>query len=263
MWVLRDVVGTGAAGLRSLSKRRWPTTEAALDGSGSPPSLIIGNHDITRFISVAHGDADRDPWGETTGGAARRSRRVRAPAARARPRADAAGDPDDLLRRRGRPRRRQRPGQPPRHARPSSPTCKPQLLGQHRAPSPSLRRCLARPAARRASARWSSATPRTPSRVNADAVVLVSTATEPSTIALPSTAPPGAFVDALSGAAFTLGPASEPGRHASAVAPGFGAAGSMPACYRLKDSGATTRLHGRDAAGFGPAATTACSPRAR
>ena len=62
MWVLRDVVATERAGFDAIESM-LVKTEAAIEGSGSPMSSMIGNHDVTRFASVANGDAERSGWG--------------------------------------------------------------------------------------------------------------------------------------------------------------------------------------------------------
>lgn len=62
MWALRDAVATGRTGFVAVESI-LATTEAATAGSGSHMTLMIGNHDVARFASVAHGDAARSGWG--------------------------------------------------------------------------------------------------------------------------------------------------------------------------------------------------------
>jgi glycosidase len=62
MWALRDAVATQRVGFEAVEST-LANTEVAIDGSGSHMALMIGNHDVTRFASVAHGDAERSGWG--------------------------------------------------------------------------------------------------------------------------------------------------------------------------------------------------------
>ena len=61
MWTLRDAIATDRAGFDALEKVLHDSEEA-FAGSGAVMSRIIGNHDTTRFISEAAGDAGGDPW---------------------------------------------------------------------------------------------------------------------------------------------------------------------------------------------------------
>jgi glycosidase len=62
MWALREALAHDGAGFDAIDQL-MSQTEHALQGSGSVMARIVGNHDTTRFISEAHGDAARDPWG--------------------------------------------------------------------------------------------------------------------------------------------------------------------------------------------------------
>ena len=62
MWAVRDVVAHDSpAGFAALEDTLLDN-EAALEGSGSVLSTIIGNHDTSRFISEVVGDVSDDPW---------------------------------------------------------------------------------------------------------------------------------------------------------------------------------------------------------
>lgn len=63
MWMIRDVIAHRSAGFSSL-QASLDYTASAIEGSGSVMATIIGNHDVTRFVSEAHGDAGADGWGE-------------------------------------------------------------------------------------------------------------------------------------------------------------------------------------------------------
>lgn len=61
MWALRAFFagpGDNAAALEAALAR----AEAAWDGSGAVMSPFLGNHDVPRFLSAAHGDATGEPW---------------------------------------------------------------------------------------------------------------------------------------------------------------------------------------------------------
>jgi glycosidase len=62
MWALRDAVATERVGFEAVESI-LSHTETAIAGSGSHMAPMIGNHDVTRFASVAHGDAERSGWG--------------------------------------------------------------------------------------------------------------------------------------------------------------------------------------------------------
>ncbi len=61
MWAIRDVVATQTAGFVSLDAL-LDHIDAELAGSGAVLGRMLGNHDVPRFVSVAHGDAGGDPW---------------------------------------------------------------------------------------------------------------------------------------------------------------------------------------------------------
>ncbi|MGB1276597.1 MAG: alpha-amylase family glycosyl hydrolase, partial [Nannocystaceae bacterium] len=62
MWALREALaGSGGEGFVAVEET-LEDTQAALSGSGAVLGRMIGNHDVTRFISEAAGDADADPW---------------------------------------------------------------------------------------------------------------------------------------------------------------------------------------------------------
>nr|MCU0659631.1 alpha-amylase family glycosyl hydrolase [Polyangiaceae bacterium] len=61
MWALRDAVAADRAGFDEVEKI-LQATDLALDGSGAVKARIIGNHDVTRFLSAAAGDDGGDPW---------------------------------------------------------------------------------------------------------------------------------------------------------------------------------------------------------
>jgi glycosidase len=207
MWALRDVVGRGVSGFEALEATLAHST-AALEGSGSPLSLIIGNHDVSRFVSVARGDDARDGWGD-----------------------EPAVQPTD-----DEPYARQAlalglvltlPGIPTiyygdeiglagggdpdsRRVMPDELSAQQQQLLDRTRSLATLRRGM--PALRRGT--------RVPLAITDDlyafardagdgapAVILVSRAIEPRVLQLPGSAPQGAFVDALTGDAVTLGPA--------------------------------------------------------
>jgi len=63
MWALREALaGSGGEGFAAV-ERTLEDTQAALTGSGARLGRMIGNHDVTRFISEVAGDAGADPWG--------------------------------------------------------------------------------------------------------------------------------------------------------------------------------------------------------
>jgi len=63
MWAIRDVLAHESAGFTALEDM-LVEVEAATAGSGAVLGQIVGNHDVTRFFSEAHGDAGGDPWAE-------------------------------------------------------------------------------------------------------------------------------------------------------------------------------------------------------
>lgn len=61
MWALRDVIARGARGFDAL-EQELAAGERAFAGSGAAIAHILGNHDTSRFLSEAAGDAGADPW---------------------------------------------------------------------------------------------------------------------------------------------------------------------------------------------------------
>lgn len=61
MWVLRDAVAADRSGFDEVEKM-LAATETALEGSGAVKARMLGNHDVTRFLSAAAGDDGGDPW---------------------------------------------------------------------------------------------------------------------------------------------------------------------------------------------------------
>lgn len=61
MWSLRAALAERSAPMSAIDDTFRAGSEA-LAGSGGIMSLIIGNHDIPRFVSVANGDGGRDGW---------------------------------------------------------------------------------------------------------------------------------------------------------------------------------------------------------
>jgi glycosidase len=61
MWAIRDVIAHGESDFAALEEE-VAASARAWDGSGATMALIIGNHDTTRFVSEANGDAGGDPW---------------------------------------------------------------------------------------------------------------------------------------------------------------------------------------------------------
>jgi glycosidase len=59
MWTLRRVVAEGAGTLREITETLRRSDET-FQGSGAVLSTMIGNHDVTRFASVADGTANGD-----------------------------------------------------------------------------------------------------------------------------------------------------------------------------------------------------------
>ena len=64
MWVVRDVIAHRRGGFEAVEASLNHTADA-IDGSTSVMARIIGNHDVTRFISEARGDAGADGWGDS------------------------------------------------------------------------------------------------------------------------------------------------------------------------------------------------------
>ncbi|MBV1861097.1 MAG: hypothetical protein KUG77_21950 [Nannocystaceae bacterium] len=63
MWAIRGALATGGPGFDAVEASLLHTQDAVA-GSGATMGLMIGNHDVTRFLSEVVGDADADPWGE-------------------------------------------------------------------------------------------------------------------------------------------------------------------------------------------------------
>ena len=65
MWALRQALASDGAGF-DVVEASLDHTAAATAGSGAVMGRMIGNHDVTRFVSEVVGDASADPWGEQT-----------------------------------------------------------------------------------------------------------------------------------------------------------------------------------------------------
>ncbi len=63
MWALRDALATNGPGFDAV-EASLQHTESAVAGSGATLGVMIGNHDVTRFLSEVVGDAGVDPWGD-------------------------------------------------------------------------------------------------------------------------------------------------------------------------------------------------------
>lgn len=61
MWSIRDAIGLGRSGFDAI-EGVLAGTDAALRGSGAVIGRMIDNHDTSRFISEATGEAASDPW---------------------------------------------------------------------------------------------------------------------------------------------------------------------------------------------------------
>jgi glycosidase len=61
MWAIRDALAHESVGLDAV-EAMLGEVERATEGSGAVLGRILGNHDTTRFLSEAHGDAAGDPW---------------------------------------------------------------------------------------------------------------------------------------------------------------------------------------------------------
>ncbi|MEO8799704.1 MAG: alpha-amylase family glycosyl hydrolase, partial [Polyangiaceae bacterium] len=61
MWALRDAVATETAPMTEI-ETAIENGETAWMGSGAIMSLMIGNHDVPRFSTVANGDVSGDSW---------------------------------------------------------------------------------------------------------------------------------------------------------------------------------------------------------
>ncbi len=63
MWALRSAVATDGPGFDAVEASLLHTRDA-VEGSGATLGVMIGNHDVTRFLSEVVGDAGDDPWGD-------------------------------------------------------------------------------------------------------------------------------------------------------------------------------------------------------
>ena len=61
MWAMRETIAHDTGSFEDVADVLVYADEA-FEGSGSTISLIVGNHDTTRFLSEANGDAGNDPW---------------------------------------------------------------------------------------------------------------------------------------------------------------------------------------------------------
>lgn len=61
MWTLRAALAERTAPMSAIDAR-VRAGEEAFAGSGGVISLIVGNHDVARFVSVANGDGGRNGW---------------------------------------------------------------------------------------------------------------------------------------------------------------------------------------------------------
>ncbi len=61
MWTLRSVIAQASGSMADIDAS-ISTGEAAWNGSGAVMSLMIGNHDVSRFSSVSSGDDGGDTW---------------------------------------------------------------------------------------------------------------------------------------------------------------------------------------------------------
>jgi glycosidase len=62
MWALRDAIAHDGSGGFVAVEDALAAGARAWAGSGATMAHIIGNHDTTRFVSEANGDAGGDPW---------------------------------------------------------------------------------------------------------------------------------------------------------------------------------------------------------
>lgn len=61
MWALRNVIASGDGDFAEV-EAILAATEEELAGSGATLARMLDNHDVSRFISVANGDAFGSPW---------------------------------------------------------------------------------------------------------------------------------------------------------------------------------------------------------
>ncbi len=62
MWAMRGALAHGDSQGFVAVEQVLEATQSALAGSGAVLGRMIGNHDVTRFVSEAAGDAGGDPW---------------------------------------------------------------------------------------------------------------------------------------------------------------------------------------------------------
>ena len=61
MWSMRETIAKGTGGFQHIAQT-LEMSARAFEGSGVVMGRIVGNHDTTRFLSEAHGDAGGDAW---------------------------------------------------------------------------------------------------------------------------------------------------------------------------------------------------------
>ncbi len=61
MWSLRNTIAHGQGTFEDIADI-LAASDLSYEGSGATISRIVGNHDTTRFLSEANGDAANDPW---------------------------------------------------------------------------------------------------------------------------------------------------------------------------------------------------------
>ncbi|MFW5739497.1 MAG: alpha-amylase family glycosyl hydrolase [Myxococcota bacterium] len=61
MWSLRTTIAHDAGSFRDIAEL-LDDADASFEGAGATIAHIVGNHDTTRFLSEANGDAGNDPW---------------------------------------------------------------------------------------------------------------------------------------------------------------------------------------------------------
>lgn len=64
MWALRGALADGTGSFEEV-EAILAAGDEMFAGSGGVMAHMVDNHDVTRFVSVAHGDAFADPWGPT------------------------------------------------------------------------------------------------------------------------------------------------------------------------------------------------------
>lgn len=63
MWSMRDAIAADRSGFDSVDEV-FEASTSSFDGSGAIIARMLGNHDTTRFLSEANGDAAGDPWAD-------------------------------------------------------------------------------------------------------------------------------------------------------------------------------------------------------